>query len=430
MQASRGARHRHDALRRRKGVALTLPAIHRGALAVTGWAIVLIGFSLPISTALDNILLGVVLIAFLLAGQFRERLHALPRNPAVLALVGLYILIAGATLYGDAPGATRLKYLSKYSDLLLIILLMPPFVRERTRRQALIAFGAAMGVTLLLSLLLSIGLLAPMQWLHGDPGNAVVFKLQITHNLLMAFAAFLFATAALGEAVMWKKRALYALAFLALVDVLFLVHGRTGQVALLVLMAYFFARHFGWRGLLAGVLTGAMAVVAAWYFSAIFREHLVLTTAQFGNSKVEATADAADSVGLRMEWYRNTLRMVAQRPILGAGTGGFPDAYAAFVGDPDASKPTHPHNQFLMTAAEMGIVGLAALLAVFVTLWRSAARIPDLLRRELARGLVLTFVIGCLFNSLLIDHAEGLFFVWVTALAFAGVGSGREGEGR
>ncbi|MEO8159504.1 MAG: O-antigen ligase family protein [Betaproteobacteria bacterium] len=402
--------------------------MNRGALLVASWAIALIGLSIPISTALDNILLGVVLLGFLFAGHYKDRLKALRANPAVVALLGFFVLIAAATLYGDTPGATRLKYLSKYSDLALIILLLPFFVSEVTRRRALVAFGVAMVVTLVVSLLLSTGLLPPLSWLRGIPGNAVVFKLQITHNLLMAFVAFLFATAALAQASMWKRRGLFALAFLAIVDVLFLVHGRTGQVALLVLMVYFFARHFGWRGLVAGVLSGAMAVVAAWYFSSIFREHLVLTTAQFENSKVEATADEADSIGLRMEWYRNTLRMIAQRPILGAGTGGFPDAYAAFVANPEASKPTHPHNQYLMTAAEMGLVGLAALLAVFVGLWRSAVRIPDPVRRDLARGLLVTFAVGCLFNSLLIDHTEALFFVWMVSLVFAGTRTGDREE--
>ncbi len=401
--------------------AVNLPALNRGALATAVWAIVLIGFSLPISTALDNILLGVVLIAFLLAGHFRERLRVLLRNPAVIALAGLFVLIAGATLYGDAPVATRLKFLLKYSDLLLVILLIPLFVCERTRRHALVAFGAAMVVTLLLSLLLSLGLLPPMKWLRGNPDNAVVFRLQITHNLLMSFAAFLFATAALRETVRWKRWSLHVLVFLALVDVLFLVQGRTGQVVLLALMVYFFSRHFGWRGFVAGVLVGALAVVAAWYLSSNFRDRVVLGTAEYEHSKTESAADSASSVGLRMEWYRNTLRMIGQRPLFGAGTGGFPDAYAAFVSDPAAHRPTQPHNQYLMTAAEMGIVGLAALLAVFIWLWRSAVRIPDLLRRELARGLVLTFVIGCLFNSLLIDHTEGLFFVWMAALAFSGV---------
>ena len=407
---------------------MNLQTVNRFAQAIAVWAIVLIGFSLPISTALDNILLGIVLIAFLLAGEFRDKLRNLPRNPAVLALVGFFILIAAGTLHGDASGAARLKYLSKYSDLLFVILLMPLFVQERTRRLALIAFGAAMTVTLFLSLLLSVGLLPPLQWLHGDPGNAIVFKLQITHNLLMAFAAFLFATAAVGQPVKWKRRALYGLAFLALVDVFFLVHGRTGQVAFLVLMVYFFTRHFGWRGLVVGVLAGILAVVTAWYLSSIFRDRVVLTTAEYEHSKVESAADSANSVGLRMEWYRNTWRMIAQRPVFGAGTGGFPEAYAAFVTDPNAQKPTHPHNQYLMTAAEMGVIGFALLLAVFVALWRSSARIRDLLRRELARGLVLTFVVGCLFNSLLIDHTEGLFFVWMVALAFAGVGAGGEGD--
>jgi hypothetical protein len=30
-------------------------------------------------------------------------------------------------------------------------------------------------------------------------------------------------------------------------------------------------------------------------------------------------------------------------------------------------------------------------------------------------------VVGCLFNSLLLDHAEGLFFVWLSGVLFAAV---------
>jgi hypothetical protein len=36
---------------------------------------------------------------------------------------------------------------------------------------------------------------------------------------------------------------------------------------------------------------------------------------------------------------------------------------------------------------------------------------------------VLVFVIGCLFNSLLLDHTEGLLFAWATGLLFAGLPS-------
>jgi len=36
---------------------------------------------------------------------------------------------------------------------------------------------------------------------------------------------------------------------------------------------------------------------------------------------------------------------------------------------------------------------------------------------------VLTIAIGCLFNSLLLDHTEGLLFAWLTALLHAGLES-------
>jgi hypothetical protein len=38
----------------------------------------------------------------------------------------------------------------------------------------------------------------------------------------------------------------------------------------------------------------------------------------------------------------------------------------------------------------------------------------------LAHGLVLTIVVGSLFNSLLIDHTESLCFAWMSGLLYAG----------
>ena len=40
---------------------------------------------------------------------------------------------------------------------------------------------------------------------------------------------------------------------------------------------------------------------------------------------------------------------------------------------------------------------------------------------KLARGLLITIAVGCLLNSLLMDHVEGLFFAWATGLLFAGL---------
>jgi len=50
------------------------------------------------------------------------------------------------------------------------------------------------------------------------------------------------------------------------------------------------------------------------------------------------------------------------------------------------------------------------------------------LESELARGLVLVMVIGCMLNSLLLDHTEGLFYAWLTGVLYGGLKSGRAPE--
>ena len=49
------------------------------------------------------------------------------------------------------------------------------------------------------------------------------------------------------------------------------------------------------------------------------------------------------------------------------------------------------------------------------------ARLPTRLESELARGLVVTLVIGCMLNSLLLDHTEGLFYAWLTGVLYGGL---------
>ena len=78
----------------------------------------------------------------------------------------------------------------------------------------------------------------------------------------------------------------------------------------------------------------------------------------------------------------------------------------------------NPHNEYLLLTVQTGVIGLACLLFLFFRQWRSAVLLETPQDRHLARGLVLTFVIGCLFNSLLIDHTEGLLFAWMSGLVF------------
>ena len=93
-------------------------------------------------------------------------------------------------------------------------------------------------------------------------------------------------------------------------------------------------------------------------------------------------------------------------------------------------ETVNPHNEYLLIATQIGLVGLACLLYLFFLQWRLAAQFAPHYR-DLARGLVLMMVIGCMFNSLLLDHTEGLWFAWASGLLFAGLNpSARTAEAR
>jgi O-antigen ligase len=79
----------------------------------------------------------------------------------------------------------------------------------------------------------------------------------------------------------------------------------------------------------------------------------------------------------------------------------------------------NPHNEYLLTAVQLGLVGLAALLYMFYAQWRFGGKINDPKERVMARGLVIAIAVGCMFNSFLTDHTEGLFYCWMSAILFS-----------
>ena len=65
------------------------------------------------------------------------------------------------------------------------------------------------------------------------------------------------------------------------------------------------------------------------------------------------------------------------------------------------------------------IAGLALIVWLFAQQWRASYALPDALHGLLARGLVVTMAVGCLFNTFMIDHTEKMFFAWLSGVLFS-----------
>jgi len=391
-----------------------------GAAKGTRWLAIAIGFTLPVSTAMDNILLVLLLAFWVASGRWQEKFAAIRANPVALAILALFALVTLGLAWSQGPLQDGLLYFRKYSNLLLTPILVTVFTDATDRQRGLFAFAAAMALTALLSLAIAAGALPTSSVITGVPGDPTVFKKHITQNLFMAFGFLVFAELA-RRSVDGRQRLLWAgLAAIAGFDVL-LVHGRSGYLVLPVLVVLLLVQRWRWKGLAAAVVAVFVSFAAAYQLSNGFRERVSL--AEVEARQWQPGVATQTSVGIRLEFYRNTLSIIEQHPFLGVGTGGFAEAYARQV-QGTAMQPTYnPHNQYLLITAQLGVVGLALLLWVFVQGWHTARRLPREMDRTLARGLVLTYVIASLLNSVLIDHAEGLLFSWMSGLLFASLRS-------
>lgn len=407
--------------------ARVLQRITTGVGALGHWGTVAIGLSIPVSVALDNLLLAVVLFIWLIGSQYPEKLLLIWANPVYRAAMLLFTLLLTGTLYGNpAPGDAKL-YLLKYFDLALIPVIGWTFLDNRRRYRALRLLATAFALVVVVSCALKAGLTPQSLWLHGTPESPIVFKSRLTHNILIAFAAFLFAWLACNAGTRVAKLGWSALCLLAVTNITLMVEGATGYVLLAALVLLFSWQHFRFRGIGIAILAGLAVIVTLSTIPGPFQSRIEQILYELNYER--ADRPASTSTGFRLEFYRNTLTLIGKQPVLGYGTGGFPAAYAELVKDTGQKHSRNPHNEFMLISVQIGLIGLAAFIWLLWQQWRLAPQLPTPLECGLAQGLVLSMGIICMLNSPLLDHTEGLLYAWLTALLYAGLPVHRQTSG-
>ncbi|WP_114191640.1 O-antigen ligase family protein [Edaphovirga cremea] len=368
----------------------------------------LLGVSLPTSNALMNTALVLALVCLLWQRDFR---HVMPllRQPLVWLPALMFALLAVSLLtqhhdYGP-------KMVGKYQKLLYVLPLALFFlVDPRLITRFINGFLLANAVILAISLTSGVWHVT----LGGlNPLNPTVFKLQITQNVFMAFAALVWLSRAFAQSGL-KRWGYGALVLLATANVLLMVQGRTGYVALFVGVGLWLLLTLPrWQriGVLACGLLVAMALVL---IPNRATERLTLGLQEVRNC-VLASADQAyqacdNSMGQRTAFARESLRLIKQAPLLGNGAGSF------WYGNAETGYSVHnPHNEYLLETVQNGLLGLALFLGWMLCCFQAAWRQPAA-RRNLLVAVLGSYMACHLFNSFLLDSAEGHLFMMLAAL--------------
>ena len=118
------------------------------------------------------------------------------------------------------------------------------------------------------------------------------------------------------------------------------------------------------------------------------------------------TVHMDSSWGIRYRMYRETTAMIAERPLLGWGIGGWSTQWRQRVDGP-LTEVNMPHNDFLWMGAQAGVPGALALLWLLLAGWPAAWRRHDL-NGGLAAVALLAMLLAVLGNSALRDASMGL----------------------
>jgi len=189
----------------------------------------------------------------------------------------------------------------------------------------------------------------------------------------------------------------------------FVIVSRTALVTMPIMLAAFALLHLRWRSVMIILCVTTVFAGSAWAISPQLRwkAQTVLMDYQLYEKQ-----NAPTSVGLRLEFWKKSLRFFVEAPILGHGTGSIRGLFEEAAADQSGAAAQvigNPHNQTLNVAVQWGTIGIVVLYAMWLQhllLFRGEGLAPWI-------GLIVVMqnVFTSAFNSHIFDFHEGWMYV-------------------
>ena len=376
-------------------------------------------FSIAMPTAWVSVASAFLLFTWLISGKYSEKFKLIYKNSAAISVLILFSFYCIGSIYSSGDIKESGAFLLKYAKLLIIPIIISVVRTKKIRHNGMNAFLFGALILLSISYFKWLGIIPMNLGLHDLPDNSqgyLAFKNRIAHNILMSFLMFVFFCKAYFDKTQWRWVWL-VIALLSLIDLMYLVGGRSGQIIalcfILFLPLYFYGKE-AYKYLLIAAISIFMLHKQ---LEPLMPGRLLETSQEVSEHKSDVHLTSA---GIRLEMYKNTLSLIKQSPFIGYGTGALRYEYNKLANTQDTllKDVPNPHNQYLLTFFELGMAGFAALIFMFYRFWQHSNVIArsDTYAGMYLKGVVLTIAIGSMFNSLLLDATEGKFYCVLTGL--------------
>ena len=393
---------------------LRLEAIDlRNFVRAADWLAVGVAVSLPWSTSATAILIVLWLLAVLPTLDYDSVRRELATAAGGLPVL-LWLLAAAGMLWADVSWSERFAGFGGFNRLLLIPLLLAHFRRSDHGAAVLYGFAVSVACLLVVSYVtLAVPALQNPAKIPGVPVKDYVLQSEIFLICAVALA---------GIAVdLWRANktglaaALVVLAAAFIANIGFVITSRTVVVVAPFLIAMLGWRAAGPKGVIAAVLIGAAIAGALWLSSSRLRDR---AAASLGDIRAYVASSDSNSTSQHLNFLKVSAGIVASAPLIGHGTGDIAEQFRRTAADRsgvDSVVTVNPHNQFFAVAIQLGLVGGAVLVAMWLAhllLFHGAS-----LAAWAGALVVVQNIVACLFNSHLFDFSQGWLYVFGVGVA-------------
>jgi len=356
---------------------------------------------------------SLVVLFWILSGRFFQLPQLLMKSPVSFISLLLFLLFVIGMIYTPVNKEEAFYTLMKYRELLFIPAVISLMKGNRKGIQtAEDTFVAGLIILMLISFGIAFSIIPSERY-----GNSIIYH--ITHSFFMAVLAF-YSAHRTFESKQYQYFWLFIFV-LAMGNLIFISPGRTGMLIFVLLMFLFIIQRFSWKQQLIGLLILSSLFSTAYFTSENVSKRLNLAWEEVINYYDRGKNHS--SLGMRLDWYNNSLELIEAKPIFGHGTGSF-----AFIQEKRAEKigktikTDNPHNEYLFIGVQLGCVGLVTFILLFIVQW---LRSYNLSSREkwLVQGIILSMAGGCIMNSFLFDSHQGHYFAFLAGIYYSSVRS-------
>ncbi|WP_197995772.1 O-antigen ligase family protein [Gimesia algae] len=372
---------------------------------------ILTGFAIPVSTSLTSVCNLGIFICWGLSGQYRVTFDCIKKYRVVTISLIFFCCLTCSLLYTPEALSLASRNLFKYRQFLMMPIYLTFFINPRARWRGIQMFELAMLVTLIASMTC---------WIFPIEGSLrlmdhAIFKNRITQNILMSFLVYL---------AIWKflehpaRRWPYALvAVIATYNVLAIVPGRSGYVALGILIGLLMYQKLGVKGILPATACVGLISLVTYHHSERFQNRIDQVVKEIKEYRV--SNKSRSSVDLRLEFYENGLQIAKSSPFMGSGVGSFAMKYRELMEQKGQLVTENPHNEYVMLLVQNGIIGVGLFLCFFWVSWQTTRGLMGI-DQSLGQAVLAVYLLVCMVNSLMLDTTEGCLFGYLVGLTLAG----------